>query len=72
MTVAIRTEGIANEEAARISVRRINHIGRWRRIINPDRGRDTDSDEDCCLGGLRPKKARQANEGGESSEHGAF
>jgi hypothetical protein len=54
MSVVKRTESSANEETAWIHVRRIDHIGGWRRIVNPDRSRDTDPDDDCSLHRRRP------------------
>jgi hypothetical protein len=67
MSVVKGTESSANEEIAWIHVRRIDHIGRWRRIVNPDRSRDTDPDDDCCLHRRRPT---EADEDGEGSEQG--
>jgi hypothetical protein len=68
VTAAIRTEGSANKEGPRISISRIDYIGRWRRIVNPHRSRDTDPDDDCCLRRDSAKRqygeAQQATEGG--------
>jgi hypothetical protein len=66
--VAERTKRSTNEEAAGIQVRREDHIGRWRRIVHPDRSRDADPDGDCCLRTLRPEQGHQAKEGGEGPE----